>query len=160
MSKFDYRKLSTKERQALIGELLDTLHEAKNRNVLGKFLLQLLTPSEAVMLARRWQVAQLLAAGQSYYRISRELKVGISTIESVDRWLSEAIGDYRQQLEKQREQEKTKRLRRGRPTVLPNTVPFLLLNLLAEGALQVWAAEIRLEEKRVGKNKTKRKHRS
>ena len=151
MGKFDYRQLSARQRQALIGDLLDILYKARDRNVLGKFLLQLLTPSEAVMLARRWQVAQRLADSQSYYKISQELKIGIGTIESVDRWLSKTVGDYRQQLAKQREREKKKRYRRQ--TVFPNTVPYLLLNLLAEGALQAWAAEIRLKEKQTGKNK-------
>ncbi|GEM_PF-1507620 len=138
MARFDYRKLSDMQRQELVGELLDIMATVKDKKDLQTFFLQLVTPSEAVMLARRWQIAQRLAGGKSYYRIAEELKVGISTIESVDRWLSEAIGDYRERVAEAKLKDAR---RKNRPTpfrIFPNTLPFLLFNLLVAGGARMW----------------------
>lgn len=157
MSRFDYRKLSPQERGQLVAELLEMIDAVKTKNDLQTFFLQLVTPSEAIMLARRWQIAKRLAGGQSYYRIAQELRVGMSTIEAVDRWLSSAIGDYRQRLTERRAQTAQRRRRRqSRVSVFPNTASFLLLNLLVEGAARVWWAELAATQavQRTGRKKS------
>jgi len=151
MARFDYRTLPSVERKALIGELLEVIEVVKEKEDLQTFFLQLVTPSEAIMLARRWQIAKQLAAGQSYYRIAADLKVGMSTVASVDRWLSEAIGDYRHKLEQAQAQaaRQRRKARQSKTRLFPNTLPFLLLNLIVSGATRIWWTELAAENKKL-----------
>jgi uncharacterized protein YerC len=133
MARFDYRTLTPAQRVKLNQELLEIIAAIKTKGDLEKFLLQLITPSEMAMLARRWQIAKRLAAGESYDAIAQKLKIGMSTIQSVDRWLSETIGNYREKLKKERAKLERRRLRERLPTnvrFFPNALPFLLLNVL------------------------------
>ncbi len=160
MARYNYRKLSAQQRQELISELLEVISAIKTKENLKTFLLQLITPSEAVMLARRWQIAKQLAAGKSYYAIAQDLEVGMTTIQSVDQWLSQAIGDYRERLEAARASVSTRKIRRTKLRVFPNTLPFLLLNLLIEGAARIWWAEleeqIKTQQKKASRFRKKR----
>jgi uncharacterized protein YerC len=52
------------------------------------FFLRLLTSSEALMLARRIQIAQLLIEEKSYEEIQKKLKVGSQTIYRTDKWIN------------------------------------------------------------------------
>lgn len=94
MGKFDYAKLSMKERQALIEPFVEALHAMKEKDQLREFLSCLLTPSEFIMLGRRMQIAENLLQGKSYETIHKETGVGFSTIQSVDSWLIHAVRDY------------------------------------------------------------------
>ena len=150
MARFDYRKLSVADRSALMDELIEAMSALKTRDDLQKFLLQLVTPGEAIMLARRWQIAKRLAAGDSYLTIANNLSVGMSTIASVEHWLSDAIGAYEEKLEAEYKTARKRRLQhigwrlRG---PFPETVPFLLLNLLVGGVQKVYWEE-RLAKKK------------
>ncbi len=98
MAKLDHRRLSATERSSLLGEfwsLLDALQKARG---LRTFLEGFLTPSERVMFARRLQIATHLMEGRTTSEIRERLGVGLSTIQSVDRWLERGFGDYRQTL--------------------------------------------------------------
>ena len=94
MAKVDYRELTSKERQAALDSLAEMIVLLKDKKQAREFIDRLLTPSEVVMLARRIGIANLLVHGASYVTIQEKLKVGVSTIRTVDQWLDHAIRDY------------------------------------------------------------------
>ncbi|MDP3997128.1 MAG: Trp family transcriptional regulator [Candidatus Andersenbacteria bacterium] len=96
MAKYDYRKLKTKEREKITGQLVKAFSKANSKQEVQQFIDQLLTPSEKIMLGRRIQVARLLIRGYTYVEIRQKLKAGISTIKSVDGWLEMTVPDYQE----------------------------------------------------------------
>ncbi len=68
--------------------LIESPEEAKN------FLIDLLYPSESIMLARRLNIARMLLAGHQYDEITKKLHVGKTTITNVQRWLGDGKGGY------------------------------------------------------------------
>jgi|SRR3989344_2551104 len=96
MGKLDFRKLSKNDLVDLEEELWKTL---KGMRALKKdpslLFRDLLTMSEVIMLARRIQIAKLLMCGHSQQDICSKLCVGLSTVQSIDRWLREKFEDYR-----------------------------------------------------------------
>lgn len=159
VARFDYRKLSEKERAVLVGELATIMSSIRKKDDLQKFFLQLVTPSEAIMLARRWQIAKRLAADTSYYAIAQELKIGMSTIASVDEWLSDAIGDYKGKIQQERARaERQRRTQRLESFDIVDSfysirhrygLPFLLINLLIDGfTMTRWSRMQQRAEKR------------
>ena len=89
MTKLEYRKLSRKQQSTLESELQKAFLKIPRKKDMVALLLDLLTPSERIMLARRIRVARRLHAGESYLKIKRDLKVGIDMISFVDKWLIE-----------------------------------------------------------------------
>lgn len=146
MSRFDYRSLSGTERNKLFDELSEMLLSLKTKQDMRQFLQRLLTPSEMVMLIRRVHVAKSLIKGKSYDTIREELGVGFSTIQSIDQWLTFAIGDYeairakqqRSLKEHKRRQTSNRRRSRDMPGSFDDVrhrygAKFLLINLLLDG---------------------------
>lgn len=84
------RKLQEDDKQKYI-EALDafytTIAELRDRSEVKKFLKQLLTESERLMLGRRILIAQLLLRDVYYEKIVEELGVGMDTIMRVHNWL-------------------------------------------------------------------------
>lgn len=72
--------------------LLETREEVKN------FFKDLLSETEALMLARRIQIAKLLLQGKSYETIRERLKASYVTIATAHRWLQGGFGGYEQLL--------------------------------------------------------------
>ena len=85
---------------------LDTLYTAvsslHSREEVKKFLRDLLTESERVMMGRRIIVAQRLLEDKSYLEIKQELGVGMDTIIRVHRWLEDDIDGYETAIKKLR----------------------------------------------------------
>lgn len=100
MSKFDPYSLSPKERNKILDEFYFMVVSLRTREQVINFFKDLLTPSEAIMLARRIQIAKLLLQGYDYREISTKLKTGVDTITKVQRWLKEGFGGYVKALEK------------------------------------------------------------
>jgi len=123
----------------VLDDLVSVFLATKDKKALKAFLLQLLSTSEAVMLARRWEIAQMLASGETYYAIREKLGVGMSTITSVDHWLSDAIGDYKKILEKEMLANKEIKLEYMDVADTMTSIrhryalPFLLVNMLIDG---------------------------
>jgi len=74
----------------------------------------LLTPSEALMLARRIQIATMLLDEKGYDEIQKKLKVGVSTIITASRWLYGDNKQFQKQIQnhkkrKEKRMEKSKR---------------------------------------------------
>jgi TrpR-related protein YerC/YecD len=90
-----YQNLSDLERKKFLGELYDMIALLKSREEVKQFFKDLLTLSETVMISRRLQIAMMLLEGYTYRDIRAKLKVGASTIVSVERWLNQGFGGYR-----------------------------------------------------------------
>lgn len=90
-----YQSLTELERKKFLGELYDMIALLKSREEVKQFFKDLLTLSETVMISRRLQIAMMLLEGFTYRDIRVKLKVGASTIVSVERWLNQGFGGYR-----------------------------------------------------------------
>jgi len=78
--------------------LLETVEEIRN------FLKDLLSETEAVMLARRLKIAQLIYQGKSYDQIQKLMKASPGTIASVHSWLDGGFGGYLKGIQKLRQE--------------------------------------------------------
>lgn len=65
-----------------------------------RYIFDLLTPTERIMLAKRLAIAAFLIEGLPYHAISEMLKVSTSTIGRVNLWLKTAGDGYRLVIEK------------------------------------------------------------
>lgn len=93
--KVKYNQLTDLEKKKYLGDFYSMVSLLKNREEVKNFFKDLLTLSEVVMISRRLQIAQLLLEGMSYEAIRGKLKVGFTTINSVDTWLNNGFGGYR-----------------------------------------------------------------
>ncbi|MBI3251307.1 MAG: hypothetical protein HYZ62_00165 [Candidatus Andersenbacteria bacterium] len=89
MSKSMYRSLSWKQREEIAKELVTVVRLARRHNDAKKLLKNLLTPGELIMIGRRVLIAERLIQGKTYEEIKRELRVGLSTITTVQKWLTD-----------------------------------------------------------------------
>src|SRR5687768_9148529 len=105
MGKFDYTQLTLRQRQELVAPLVEALSHIRKPDEIRDFLGRLLTPSEVVMISRRFQIANLLVQGASYYSVREKLGVGFSTIQTVENWLTHSVRDYQDVRAKQRRHE-------------------------------------------------------
>lgn len=101
-------------------ETLDALYTAaaslKGRDAMKRFLRDLLTESERVMLGRRILIARALLAGESYDAIASRLGVGHDTIRRVHRWLTDTIPGYEEAIDglKKEQDQRAQKRRTGR----------------------------------------------
>jgi len=83
---------------------LDILYTAvsslSSREEVKKFLRDLLTESERIMMGRRIIIAQRLLEDKSYLEIKQELGVGMDTVIRVHRWLEDDIDGYEKVVKK------------------------------------------------------------
>lgn len=100
-------------------ETLDALYTAagslKGRAVMKRFLRDLLTLSERVMLGRRILIAQRLLQGLSHREISRDLRVGTDTVWKVHRWLLDTMPGYEEALKGMEIEFESRRRKYARP---------------------------------------------
>ena len=87
MAKVQTQKVDKNTRYRMIGDFYDIVTHLKSKNEVVGFFMGLLTSSEALMLARRIQIAQMILSKKSYESIREELGVGHSTITNIARWL-------------------------------------------------------------------------
>ncbi len=112
MARFNYRELSSKKQREFLDRLAEIVATIRKKDEARYFLERLLTESEIVMLIRRLQVAEMLVSGLTYDQIQRKLNAGMSTIRSIDGWLTDAAYEYQQIRAYQREA--IKKVREGR----------------------------------------------
>src|SRR3989344_5874682 len=83
---------------------LDALYTAtsvlKTRDDMKKFLRDLLTESERIMIGRRIVIAHKLLQDEGYDQIATDLKTGKDTITKVHRWLQDETRGYEKAIEK------------------------------------------------------------
>ena len=91
-------EVAQNDRHEMLDEFFEIIAKLKNKDQVSKFFKDLLTPSEALMLTRRVAIAKLLLGGLNFREIQKELKVGVNTVNSVNRWLYAGFGGYMQEL--------------------------------------------------------------
>lgn len=92
-------KLSRKEQESLVFDLVQALVLAKSVSDVALFLQDLLTKSEMKILAKRLRIAKLLLAGMTYEQIENQLHVSHSTVAKIAIWLSERGDGFRKIIE-------------------------------------------------------------
>jgi uncharacterized protein YerC len=95
MSKIEPRKLSKQKIFQFEKELRGALLHPKKKEDSVSLIMEVLTPSERIMAARRIQVAKRLLNGESYISIKRKMKVGFPMIHNVDTWLESNFDEYK-----------------------------------------------------------------
>jgi len=99
MGKVQTKNIEKEKRYEIIGDFYDIVTNLKTKKEVIGFFMGLLTSSEALMFARRIQIAQMLLDDKSYEDIREELKVGVATITSVSRWLYGENDAFRKKIE-------------------------------------------------------------
>ena len=107
MAKFSrIPKLNKKERQILLITFCEALTSIKNKEEAAQFLVDLLSPQELEMVAKRLEIARLLINGDTYDVIRGKLKVSHNTIARVNTWLTLSGNGFRLIIERTRKQGK------------------------------------------------------
>lgn len=73
---------------------------AKDKELLEKFLRDLLTPAEYKEVVARWQIVKDLKQGMSQHEIADQLKVGVATVSRGSRVLMNPTGGFNELLKK------------------------------------------------------------
>ena len=98
----------------MIGNFYQIVTGLKNKNDVAGFFMGLLTPSEAVMFARRIQIAQMLLDDKRVAEIKAELGVGTNNISTVSRWLfNDDNNIFRRQISKHLKASKIAAVKKG-----------------------------------------------
>jgi len=93
-------KLSKEEKIKYLDALYTASSVLKTRDDMKKFLRDLLTESERIMIGRRIVIAHQLLKDESYDSIVADLKVGRDTITKIHRWLQDETRGYEKAIEK------------------------------------------------------------
>lgn len=101
-------KLSKKDQEDLIFDLVNALVQAQSVTEVVLFLQDLLTKKEAQILSKRLRIAKLLINGLTYEEIEKQLHVSHSTVAKIAVWLSERGDGFRKIIKKLPEQKKDK----------------------------------------------------
>ncbi len=94
MTKVNPRNLDSNSKMKYLDLLWTSIAQLETRDEVKNFFKDLLSESEAVMLARRIEIAKRLLEGELYGQISSEMKVGSDTIAKVQNWLISGFGGY------------------------------------------------------------------
>lgn len=95
MPKVKVHAINKNERYRVVGELFELIVNLRTKKEVIDFLIGLFTASETLMIARRVQIAKMLAEDMSYEDIRKKLKVSYNTIATVEHWLqSEEKHDF------------------------------------------------------------------
>jgi len=138
--KVKYNELSDFEKKKYLGEFYTMVSLLRTREEVKRFLKDILTLSETVMISRRIQIAKFLLKGKTYEEIMKNLKVSAATIAQVEKWLNNGFGGYKEIIKRHGKKQLQKK------DYLPKTVTpftfdhirkkyplhFLLVNLLVK----------------------------
>jgi len=94
MSRVNPRALDSNSKMKYLDLLWTSIAQLETREETKQFFKDLLSESEAIMLARRIEIAKRLIEGESYDKITADLKVGMDTISRVQQWLTSGFGGY------------------------------------------------------------------
>lgn len=88
------KNLSDKEKIKTLDALYTTAAAVRGRDKTKRFLRDLLTESERIMLGRRILIAQLILSGATHREIVTRLGVGMDTIARVHRWMQDEFPGF------------------------------------------------------------------
>ncbi len=88
------QKLDSNSKMKYLDLLWTSIAQLETRDEVKQFFKDLLSESEAIMLARRIEIAKRLLEGESYDNIANKLGVGKDTIGRVQEWLTSGFGGY------------------------------------------------------------------
>jgi uncharacterized protein YerC len=94
MAKRKIQEVDKIERREMLSEFFGMVAELKSSKDAENFFKDLLTPSESLMLTRRIAIAKMLLEGWNFSDITKKLKVGSNTINTVSSWLYSGFGGY------------------------------------------------------------------
>jgi uncharacterized protein YerC len=95
MPKVSKNLLPPKTQKEIMTALVRTLAKIENDALLRRFLDDLLTPTEKLMLGKRLMVAVLLQRGYSYGAVCRALKMSKTTVGLIQRELLKSGEGYK-----------------------------------------------------------------
>lgn len=98
MPKVRIHSIVKEDKFRIIGNFFEIVSNLRSKREIIDFFVGLLTPSEALMVGRRIQIAQLLLQGENYEDIRKLLKVSNQTITKTDQWLHSGDENYNQWL--------------------------------------------------------------
>src|SRR3989338_5202811 len=76
-------------------ELFEAIMKLKNSDEAHRFFRDLCTAEEIDEMARRWQIAKMLANERPYREIADETEVSTTTVARVAHWMNSGMGGYR-----------------------------------------------------------------
>ncbi|MFN7088390.1 MAG: YerC/YecD family TrpR-related protein, partial [Candidatus Paceibacteria bacterium] len=121
MPRVQPKSLSQEERTNLLDEFWTMIALLESRDEVKNFFKDLLSETEAIMLARRIQIAKLLLEVISYDEIRQRLKTSETTIAQVHRWLQGGFSGYAKAIPKLAKEIERRReiIRRGKESRIP-----------------------------------------
>jgi uncharacterized protein YerC len=130
-----FYEIKSDDRRKRLKEFCGMISGVKNEKDAEKFLRDLLTPSEIIMITNRIQIAKMLLGGFNHRDIQKRLGVGFGTISSVNRWLFSGFGGYLHEFQEAKNSAERKRvIPKGEWDIIKKKYPmhFLLFNLADE----------------------------
>ena len=109
MAKVQVHQIDKKKRYEIIGDFYDIVTSLKSKKEVIGFFMGLLTSSEALMFARRIQIARMLLDGKNYDDVTKELKVGVATVANVARWLYGDNDNFRKKIQEHKKQKEKRK---------------------------------------------------
>ncbi len=97
-------------RKRMLKEFCGMISGVKTDENAEKFLRDLLTPGELIMIMHRIEIAKMLLIGFSYMDIRKKLRVGFNTIGTVNRWLYSGFGGYMNEFKETKNQKQRRKI--------------------------------------------------
>ena len=110
MAQVSRRHLSPKAQQRIFELFLRSFVLCSDKSQAACFIEDLLTPTEKVMLSKRFSIAFMLLNGYDYTTIKNTLKVSSATVGTISVWLKEKGRGYRQIISKIKKDEKLQKI--------------------------------------------------
>jgi TrpR family transcriptional regulator, trp operon repressor len=80
-------------------EVVDVIYQiAKDKDLLGDFMHDILTPHEFDNIGVRWQIVKKLASGEHHQSIADDLHLGVATVTRGSREMRRSDGGFRRTL--------------------------------------------------------------
>ena len=109
MPKKKFYEVDSRTRNKMLNDFYEMASRIKNKDDAKNFFKDLLTPGESIMIIYRIEIAKMLLQGFGYEDIQKKLKVGATTINSVNKWLYTGFSGYTKELKKAKNQIQRKR---------------------------------------------------
>lgn len=95
MAKVDYRTLLPSDRETLRKEFFHVMESLGIGREVQEMVADVFKTSEIIMFTRRVRIGRLLVTGLPFTQIAKILRVGLDTIESIDKFLEGKLTNYR-----------------------------------------------------------------